>query len=115
MPPIHLEVLRRALKTSGLKIVFGSDAAAGAHGRNAEELIYRVRDGGQDPMAALVSANSLAAEALGLSNRIGAIEVGRDADIIGLDGDPLKDITAVQRVMFVMKGGVVYKQKGRVR
>ena len=94
---------------SGLKIVFGSDALAGSHGRNAEEFIDRVRDGGADPMSAMVSANSLAAEAMGMANQIGSIAPGLQADIIALDGDPIKDITAVRRVVFVMKGGVVYK------
>ena len=94
-------------------MVFGTDAVAGAHGRNAEEFIDRVRDGGVDPMAAMVSANSLAAEALGMSNQIGAIAPGLEADIIALDGDPLKAIAAVRRVVFVMKGGVVYKQVAR--
>jgi len=68
-----------------------------------------VRDGGVDPMAAMVSANSLGAEALGMATQIGSIAPGLQADIIALDGDPLKDITAVRRVVFVMKGGVVYK------
>jgi imidazolonepropionase-like amidohydrolase len=63
--------------------------------------------------AALVSANSLAAEAMGLADQIGAIAPGLQADIIALDGDPLKDITAVRRVVFVMKGGVVYKHAAR--
>src|SRR5881409_1139907 len=108
LPPIH-EVLRRAVKTPELKIVLGSDAVAGMHGRNAEEFINRVRDGGVDPMAAMVSANSLGAEALGVADQIGSIAPGLQADIIALDGDPLKDITAVRRVVFVMKGGVVYK------
>jgi imidazolonepropionase-like amidohydrolase len=89
--------------------VFGTDAVAGSHGRNAEELIDRVRDGGVDPMTAMISANSLAAEAMRLSDQIGSITPGLQADIIALDGDPLKDITAVRRVLFVMKSGVVYK------
>ena len=62
-----------------------------------------------EPTTALVSANSLAAEALGLADYIGSIAPNRQADIIALDGDPLVDITAVRRVVFVMKGGVVYK------
>jgi imidazolonepropionase-like amidohydrolase len=111
--PLHQELMRRAAKTPGLKVVFGSDAVAGAHGRNAEEFIDRVRDGGVDAMAALVSANSLGAEALGMADRIGSIAPGMEADIIALDGDPLKDITAVRRVVFVMKGGVVYKNAAR--
>jgi len=82
---------------------------AGAHGRNAEEFIDRVRDGGVDPMTAMVSANSLAAEAIRMSDQIGSITPGLQADIIAVDGDPLKDITVVRRVAFVMKGGVVYK------
>ncbi len=108
--PSYHEFLKQALKVPGLKIVFGSDALAGSHGRNAEEFIDRVRDGGVDPMAAMVSANSLAAEALRMGNQIGSIAPGLQADIIALDGDPLKDITAVRRVVFVMKGGVVYKK-----
>ena len=103
------ETLKRAIKIPGLKIVFGSDALAGSHGRNAEEMIDRVRDGGVDPMAVLVSANSLAAQAMGRADQFGSIVPGLQADIIALDGDPLKDITAVRRVVFVMKGGVVYK------
>ena len=106
---LNHELVQRASKTPGLKIVFGTDAVAGAHGRNAEEFIDRVRDGGVDPMAAMVSANSLGAEALGLADKIGSITPGLEADIIALDGDPLKDITAVRRVVFVMKGGTVYK------
>ena len=72
-----------------------------------------MRDGGVQPMAALVSANSLAAEALGMSGQIGSIAPGLEADIIALNGDPLQDITAVRRVVFVMKGGVVYKNEPR--
>ena len=111
--PAQHDLIRRAARIPGLKMVFGTDAAAGAHGRNAEELIDRVRDGGVSPMAAMVSANSLAAEALGMADRIGSIAPGMQADLIALDGDPLKDITAVRRVAFVMKGGVVYKNVAR--
>jgi imidazolonepropionase-like amidohydrolase len=110
---LNHELVRRASKTPGLKVLFGTDAVAGAHGRNAEEFIDRVRDCGVEPMTAMVSANSLAAEALGMSDQIGSIAPGLEADIIALDGDPLKDITAVRRVVFVMKGGVVYKDVAR--
>ena len=111
--PMNRELLKRAARIPGLKIVFGTDAVAGAHGRNAEEFIDRVRDCGVDPMAALVSANSIGAEALGMADQIGSIAPGLEADIIALDGDPLKDITAVRRVVFVMKGGAVYKNVAR--
>ena len=105
--------MKRAAKVPGLKIVFGSDALAGSHGRNAEEFIDRVRDVGIDPMAAMVSAHSLGAQALGMADQIGSIAPGFQADIIALDGNPLTDITAVRRVVFVMKGGVVYKNSAR--
>jgi imidazolonepropionase-like amidohydrolase len=111
--PMNHDLVHRAIKIPGLKIVFGTDAVAGAHGRNAEEFIDRVRDGGQDPMQAMMSANSIGAEAMGMADKIGSIAPGLEADIIALDGDPLKDITAVRRVVFVMKGGVVYKNVAR--
>jgi imidazolonepropionase-like amidohydrolase len=111
--PMNHELMQRAVRIPGLKIVFGTDAVAGAHGRNAEEFIDRVRDCGVDPMTAMVSANSLGAEALGMADQIGSIAPGLQADIIALDGDPLKDITAVRRVTFVMKGGIVYKNAAR--
>jgi imidazolonepropionase-like amidohydrolase len=113
LPPMSQEFLRRAVKIPGLKIVFGTDALAGMHGHNAEEFIHHVRDGGVDPTAAMISANSLAAEALGMADQIGSITPGLQADIIALDGDPRKDITAVRRVAFVMKGGIVYKNAAR--
>ena len=110
---LNHELVQRATKIPGLKVVFGTDAVAGSHGRNAEEFIDRVRDGGVEPMAAMVSANSLGAEALGMGDQIGSIAPDLQADIIALDGDPLKDITAVRRVVFVMKGGIVYKNVAR--
>jgi imidazolonepropionase-like amidohydrolase len=107
--PMNHDVMARAAKTPGLKIVFGTDAVAGMHGRNAEEFVERVRECGVDPMAAMVSANSLGAEALGMSDQIGTIAPALEADIIALEGDPLKEITAVRHVAFVMRGGVVFK------
>lgn len=107
--PRALSVFKQALKTPGLKIVFGTDAVAGSHGRNFEELIYRVEKGGQDPMAAIVSATSKAAECLGIADRTGAVAPGLEADLIAVEGDPLKDINALRRVVWVMKEGKVVR------
>jgi len=107
--PLVLAVFQHALQRPKLRIVFGTDAVAGAFGKNWEELIYRVQTGGQSPMAALVSATSLAAQSLNLADSIGAIVPGLQADLIAVDGNPLDDITAMRRVVFVMKGGAVYK------
>jgi imidazolonepropionase-like amidohydrolase len=101
-------LVERAMKIPNLKIVFGTDAVAGAHGQNARELVARVLEAHVPPMQALVSAQSLAAESLGMSGKIGSIAPGLDADIIAVDGDPVADITATQRVVFVMKDGVIY-------
>jgi imidazolonepropionase-like amidohydrolase len=109
--PMNHDLVRRASKIPNLKIVFGTDAVAGSHGNNAEEFIDRVRDGGVNPMTAMISANSLGADAIRLGDQIGTIAKGFEADIIALDGDPVTDITAVRRVVFVMKGGVVYKNR----
>jgi imidazolonepropionase-like amidohydrolase len=110
LPAVH-EVIQRARKIPRLKIVFGTDALAGMHGHNVEDLINRVVEGGIAPMDALVSANSLAAEAMDMADQIGALAPGLEADVIAIDGDPLKDIAAVRRVVFVMEGGVVYKNE----
>lgn len=107
--PTALGVFQKGLERKSLNIVFGTDAVAGAHGRNFEEIIYRVQQGGQPAMDAIVSATSLAAESLRLGNRLGSIAPGMEADLIAVDGDPLTDITALRRVVFVMKGGKVYK------
>jgi len=101
-------VIQRA-RARHIKIVLGTDAVSGAHGRNAEEFIYRVQDGHEKPMDALLSGTSLAAEALGLGKEIGSIAPGYQADLVATDGNPLDDITAVRRVVFVMKGGQTYK------
>jgi imidazolonepropionase-like amidohydrolase len=107
--PLATEMFRRAIHTPGLKVIFGTDAVAGAHGRNAEELVCRVQAAGQSPMDAITSATSLGAEALHMGDRIGAVAPGLQADLIAVQGDPTKDITALRHVMFVMKAGTVYK------
>jgi imidazolonepropionase-like amidohydrolase len=111
--PSVLQVFRTGLKMPKLKMVFGTDAVAGAHGRNVEELVYRVEKGGQSPHQAVLSATSLAAESLGLGSTIGRIAPGMEADVIGVEGNPDEDITALRRVRFVMKGGKVYRNGPR--
>jgi imidazolonepropionase-like amidohydrolase len=106
--PMMADVLKRA-RAHHLKIVLGTDAVAGSHGRNAEEFIYRVRDGGQPAMEAIISGTSLAAESLRLGDKIGSVADGMEADLVAVAGNPLDDITAVRNVVFVMKGGKVYK------
>ncbi len=75
-----------------MKVVLGTDAVAGAHGRYAEEFIYRVQDGGDSPMDALLSGTSVAAESLGMADRIGSLAEGKEADMVAVDGNPLDDI-----------------------
>ena len=99
----------RTIQNPDVQIVFGTDAVAGAHGRNFEEFIVRVEEGGQDPMDAIISATSRAARALGLSDTLGQITQGYTADLVAVDGNPLEDISAMSRVRFVMKNGVVYR------
>ncbi|HUI80214.1 MAG TPA: amidohydrolase family protein [Bryobacteraceae bacterium] len=106
--PIGIDTFKRALARK-VKIVFGTDAGAGAHGRNYEEFIYRVRDGGQAPLAALIAAQYTAAESLRMEDQIGTLAPGMQADIIATEGNPVDDITNVRRVVFVMKGGKVFK------
>jgi len=106
---INAEMIKKAVATPKLKLVTGTDAVAGAHGRNADEIVERVRQGNQKPMDAIISATSLSAESLGLGKVIGTLAAGFEADLVALDGNPLNDITAVTRVAFVMKGGKVFK------
>ena len=113
--PEDFAICTRLAHMPSAKMVFGTDATAGAHGRNAEEFIGRIEHCGQSPMAALVSANSLAAEAIGMQGQLGRLAPGYVADIIALEGDPLKDITAVRRVVFVMHDGKIYKWIGSRR
>jgi imidazolonepropionase-like amidohydrolase len=102
-------MIKKAVATPKLMMVLGTDAVAGAHGHNADEIIARVRQGGQKPMDAIVSATSLSARSLRLEKTVGTLAPGYEADIIALDGDPTTDINAVKRVAFVMRGGRVYK------
>jgi imidazolonepropionase-like amidohydrolase len=102
-----------ALKTPGLKIVMGTDAVAGAHGQNIREIQERVRSG-QPPVEAIRSLTSVAAASLGLDKEIGHIAPGMAADLVAVSGDPLKDITALQQVVWVMKGGTVYRGLARL-
>jgi imidazolonepropionase-like amidohydrolase len=110
--PQDFAICTMAVKTLGAKVTFSTDATAGAHGRNADEFIGRVQHCGQAPMAALVSANAVAADAIGMGDQLGHLAPGYDADIIAVDGDPLTDITAVRHVVFVMHNGVVVKWAG---
>jgi imidazolonepropionase-like amidohydrolase len=98
---------------AGVKIGMGTDAAVYPHGLNAHELAVYVKLG-MTPLQAIQSATVTDAELLGWSDKVGSIEPGMWADIIAVDGDPLQDITTLQHVKFVMKGGQVFKnQAGR--
>jgi imidazolonepropionase-like amidohydrolase len=107
--PLKLAMFKMAIRHKDLKIIMGTDAVAGAHGQNARETVYRVQAGGQPAMDAIMAATALNAESLGLGDRIGALAPGMEADLIAVDGDPLSDVTALQRVVFVMKGGEVFR------
>jgi imidazolonepropionase-like amidohydrolase len=106
--PLVAEVLKRA-RAHHVKIVLGTDAVAGSHGRNVEEFIYRVVDGGDKPMDAIDSGTSVAAESLGMGHQIGSIAEGMQADLVGIAGDPLANIVNMRKVTFVMKGGKVVR------
>lgn len=101
---------RRAVE-AGLTIGFGTDAGVFEHGHNAREFQVRVENG-ETPMQAITSATSVNAMILGWEDRVGALEAGRFADVIAVPGNPLDDITALERVFFVMKGGAVYRDDG---
>jgi imidazolonepropionase-like amidohydrolase len=104
-----IESVRRAARL-GVRIVFGTDAGVLAHGTNALEFTALTRVG-LSPLAAIRAATTEAATAFGIANQAGRITVGMPADIIAVDGDPLADVTALQFVRFVMKGGKVYRSE----
>jgi len=112
--PIGIDTFKRALSRK-IKMVFGTDVGAGGLGRNFEEFIYRIKDGGQPPMEAIISATSRAAESIRMQDKIGTLAPGMEADIVAVDGNPLDDVTAFRRVVFVMKGGKVYKNVAPAR
>ncbi len=99
--------VRKAI-AKGVRISFGTDAAVYPHGRNAEEFAEMVRLG-MKPVDALKTATSVDAELFGVADRLGSLEAGKIADVIATPGDPTKDITVTQKVLFVMKEGVVYR------
>lgn len=111
--PKNRALFREAIATRGLKVVMGTDAVAGAHGQNAREMIYRIEEGGQSAVEAIRAATFLAAEALGLSDSVGTVTVGRIADLVAVEGDPRTDARALARVGFVMKGGEAIKAPPR--
>lgn len=96
-----------AAKKAGIPIAFGTDSGVYEHGRNAEEFGLMVQFGGLTPREALVSATTGAAKLLGLESETGTLEAGRSADIIAVDGDPLSDVTTLEKVRFVMASGRV--------
>ena len=98
----------KAATAAGVKMVFGTDAGVHPNGDNAKQFATMVA-WGMTPMQALRAATVTAAEALGRSSDVGAIAVGRYGDLVAVEGDPLVDVTRLQSVAFVMKGGVVYK------
>ena len=105
--PLIQGAFGRAYK-AGVKIAFGTDSGVSAHGENAREFGYMV-EAGMPAIEAILSATRNAADLLGASDRIGSIQAGRYADVMAVDGDPLRNIKEMRRVRFVMKGGVVYK------
>ncbi len=102
-------------RAAGVPIALGTDAGVGRHGRNAHEFTLMVEWGGMTPMEVIVAGTSSAARLLGWEDRVGTLAAGRYADIVAVPGDPLRDVTVLERATFVMKGGVVFKGDGAVR
>jgi imidazolonepropionase-like amidohydrolase len=110
---LQRESFRRAVQ-AGVKLAFGTDAGVYPHGWNGKQFAKMV-EWGMTPMQAIRAATTSGADLLGWSDRVGSVQAGRYADLVAVDGDPLRDITELERVKFVMKGGVVYKGDGITR
>ena len=108
--PLIQKTFERAYR-AGVRIAFGTDTGVSAHGNNAREFTYMV-EGGMSPLEAIRSATLEAATLLGMPDKLGVIEGGMLADIVAVPQDPTQDITVMERISFVMKDGVVYKQPG---
>jgi imidazolonepropionase-like amidohydrolase len=115
MIPIFEKAVRMAAATKGMKIMMGSgaDGATYAHGTQALDFEALVKRGGLTPVRAIQAATTINAEVLGWQDRIGSIDQGKYADLIAVSGDPLSDITELQHVKFVMKGGKVIRNDWR--
>ena len=97
---------------AGVKMAYGTDAGVYPHGMNGKQFAKMV-EWGMTPMQAIVSATTSAADLLGWSDKVGSVQQGRFADLVAVSGDPLANISELERVQFVMKGGVVYKRDGK--
>ncbi len=95
---------------AGVKIAFGTDAGVYAHGKNWKEFVY-MTEVGMPMMEAIKSATLSAADLIGVADQLGSIEKGKLADIIAVEGDPIKDVQVMAKVKFVMKDGLVYKSE----
>jgi imidazolonepropionase-like amidohydrolase len=101
----------RLAKQHRVPIAFGTDAGVGAHGENAREFQLMVEWGGFTPLEAILSATRDAAKLLGWEDRVGSVTAGKYADLVAVAGDPTRDVKLLARPSFVMKGGVVYRER----
>ncbi len=110
IPQYHRDTFQRVLR-KGVKIAFGTDAGGFPWDalNQAKEFEYETQDG-MTAMQAIQSATRVAADLLGMSDQLGTLEAGKLADIVAVPGNPLNDITAMERVSFVMKNGEVYRR-----
>ena len=107
--PLLRSTFKKAYR-AGVLIAFGTDSGVSYHGDNGREFVYMVEEG-MKPLEAILSATIIAAQLLGEEAELGSIEKGKKADVIGVVGNPLEDISALERVVFVMKDGKIYKNE----